>query len=155
MTHLKIRIDFTPGSWLGPGRVELLERIRDQGSIAAAGRDMGMSYRRAWMLVVSVNQLFRERLVETSPGGRQGGGAVITNFGRDVIRRYRAVERVASEAVTDHIAILEAALSPALQATVTATARHRRGPAAPVKRSSPRRATPRRGRSRDLPPHGS
>jgi molybdate transport system regulatory protein len=77
---------------IGPGKTALLEAIAATGSISAAGRSLGMSYRRAWQLVESMNRNFREPLVLTATGGVRGGGAQVTPFGHEVLRRYRAME---------------------------------------------------------------
>src|SRR5262245_32523890 len=71
---LTIRIDFGAFGYLGPGKIALMELISKHGSISAAGKDMGMSYRRAWLLVDEINQIFRETLVEKQMGGSGGGG---------------------------------------------------------------------------------
>lgn len=86
---------------LGPGKVGLLEAIIETGSIAAAGRSMGMSYKRAWHLVDTLNRCFATPLVETAKGGAHGGGAHVTPLGHEVIARYRALERRARRAVRD------------------------------------------------------
>lgn len=88
---------------IGPGKARLLETIRDTGSISAAARDMGMSYRRAWKLVDTMNQCFCEPLVETARGGTRGGGAQITPLGEDVLARYRRMEERAAEAIRDDL----------------------------------------------------
>ena len=79
MAKLSIRIDLDPGGRLGPGKVALLEQIEAQGSISAAGRAMGMSYKRAWDLVAALNAAFRTPLVQAQMGGRHGGGAALTS----------------------------------------------------------------------------
>ena len=84
---------------MGPGKAELVERIAKTGSISAAARGMGMSYRRAWQLVESLNATFRELVVETATGGRRGGGARVTVFGAGVVAKYRAMEGKASRAI--------------------------------------------------------
>lgn len=109
MTVLKLRIHFAD-AMLGPGKAELLERIRDTGSISAAGRGMGMSYKRAWMLVEAMNAAFREPLVASVRGGAGGGGAQLTDAGAEVLRRYRAVLAAATAATAEDIAALEAML---------------------------------------------
>jgi molybdate transport system regulatory protein len=76
---------------IGPGKAALLEAIAETGSIAAAGRRMGMSYRRAWVLVKTMNACFREPLIDATKGGAQGGGARLTPSGRVVLERYRAM----------------------------------------------------------------
>jgi molybdate transport system regulatory protein len=110
--RLSIRIDFAGGRRVGPGKVRLLELIDQTGSISAAGRAMAMSYRRAWLLVDSLNTSFRAPVVDTRAGGRQGGGAELTPFGRDLVERYRTMERLALQAARLHIGAIEAALAP-------------------------------------------
>lgn len=105
MARLTLRIDLSTGS-IGPGKVRLLELVGESGSISAAGREMKMSYRRAWMLISSMNRCFRQPVVETQLGGMRGGGAVLTALGHDVIARYRAIERAAAKAgASDLIAL--------------------------------------------------
>jgi len=84
---------------MGPGKAELVERIVRTGSISAAAREMRMSYRRAWKLVESLNAAFRRPVVVTATGGRRGGGAQVTPFGKKAIARFRAMERKASRAI--------------------------------------------------------
>lgn len=84
---------------IGPGKADLLDAVARSGSIAAAAREMGMSYRRAWLLVDTMNRSFRMPLVETAKGGTSGGGARVTEFGLDVLSRYRAMELTAAAAV--------------------------------------------------------
>jgi molybdate transport system regulatory protein len=96
---------------LGPGKIRLLECIDEQGSISAAGRAMKMSYRRAWVLVDELNHSFAEPLVHTQLGGQAGGGATLTRLGKDVVRRYRAIERRIFSASRDHLAVLDGAAS--------------------------------------------
>ncbi len=92
---------------MGPGKAELVERIDATGSISAAAREMGMSYRRAWQLVEAVNASFRETAVEKAVGGVSGGGARVTPFGRALVRRFRAMELKASRAIARDIAAIE------------------------------------------------
>jgi len=89
---------------LGPGKVDLLEAIDESGSISAAAKSIGMSYRRAWMLVATMNDSFRERLVETSP--RRQAGAKLTPTGRNVLRLYRRIESRSATAVQRDTAAL-------------------------------------------------
>jgi molybdate transport system regulatory protein len=89
---LRIRIVFGEAGMIGPGKAELLERIDRTGSIAAAGREMSMSYKRAWQLVGTLNAMFREPLVDSTRGGPGGGGALLTEAGRTVLSLYRAFE---------------------------------------------------------------
>ncbi len=109
MARVSFRIVFGESVALGPGKVELLERIAAEGSISAAGREMNMSYRRAWTLVDELNATFSRPLVETQPGGRNGGGAVLTPLGHAVIRDYRALEAIVRERGGRHVAALERA----------------------------------------------
>ncbi len=84
---------------IGPGKADLLDAIARSGSISAAAREMGMSYRRAWNLVEVMNRSFRNPLVETLTGGSGGGGAQVTELGADVLTRYRTMETKAAVAV--------------------------------------------------------
>lgn len=95
---LRIRILFGEQAMLGPGKAELLERIRDTGSIAAAGRSMTMSYKRAWLLVEEMNGAFRDPLVASTRGGPNGGGAHLTAAGETVLGHYRRLEEIMAEA---------------------------------------------------------
>ena len=107
---LTIRIDFGGCGYLGPGKVALMELISRHGSISAAGRGMGMSYRRAWLLVAEINRIFREPLVATQMGGSGGGGAHLTRLGRDVVSRYRAIEGASMNAAAVDLRALQASL---------------------------------------------
>jgi molybdate transport system regulatory protein len=111
MATLSIRIDFGKGGRLGPGKVRLLELIEEHGSIAAAGRAMKMSYRRAWLLVDDMNRCFGDPVVVGQTGGSGGGGARLTNFGREVVARYRAVECAAATAAAGDLNALQAKAS--------------------------------------------
>lgn len=93
-TRLSIRLDLTTGDRIGPGKVALLEAIRTNGSISAAARHLGMSYRRAWMLVDQINEALREPAVSTLQGGQHGGGAVLTPTGERVIELYHTIEEL-------------------------------------------------------------
>lgn len=96
---LTLRVLGRRGPAMGPGKAELVERIAATGSISAAARDMGMSYRRAWQLVEALNRSFRQPVVATAVGGTQGGGARVTPFGRRVVADYRRMEGKASAAI--------------------------------------------------------
>lgn len=109
MTALKLRILFD-GAMMGPGKAALLAGIRETGSIAAAGRGMGMSYKRAWMLVEEMNAAFAEPLVASVRGGPGGGGAHLTAAGDDVLRLYQAVVAEAERAAATPLAELEGML---------------------------------------------
>lgn len=95
---VRLRIAFGDAGMIGPGKADLLERIDRTGSIAAAGREMGMSYKRAWMLVETLNAMFRAPLIESTRGGPKGGGAVLTDLGREVVALYRSAEGAALDA---------------------------------------------------------
>ena len=110
MPRLTLRIDFDQDRAIGPGKIKLLELIDKHGSISAAGRQMGMSYRRAWVLVDNLNHCFRTPVVASQAGGQHGGGASLTELGHDVVRHYRAVESAAQRAGSAHINALAAAL---------------------------------------------
>jgi molybdate transport system regulatory protein len=84
---------------MGPGKAELIERIAESGSISAAARDMGMSYRRAWQLVDALNAAYKAPVVVTAVGGERGGGARVTALGRRLAAQFRAMERKASAAI--------------------------------------------------------
>ena len=119
MTHspdyprLRMRVYLGPGDWVGPGKAELLEHIAETGSIAAAGRRMGMSYRRAWQLVETLNGMFRDPVVISSRGGARGGGAALTETGRAVLAAYRAAEAEALRAGRAPLDALRGLLGPA------------------------------------------
>lgn len=109
-TRLSLRLDFGDAVRLGPGKVRLLELIGELGSISAAGRAMDMSYRRAWLLVDSLNQAFAEPVVATRPGGKADKRAELTPFGREVIRRFRAMEAAARQVIARDLRALENAI---------------------------------------------
>jgi molybdate transport system regulatory protein len=109
-TRLTLRVDFGADRALGPGKVRLLEAIRDTGSISQAGRTLGMSYRRAWLLVDDLNKCFRQPVIAAQPGGTQGGGATLTEFGLELIRDYRAIEAAATAAAEQKLNKLTARL---------------------------------------------
>lgn len=108
--RLTLRLDLGGRRMLGHGKVRLLEGIAAEGSIAAAGRAMGMSYRRAWRLVETLNADFGAPLVTARPGGRRGGGAALTPLGTEVVARYRAIEARAAAAAADDLKTLAESL---------------------------------------------
>jgi len=129
--RLTLRIDLGSGRALGPGKIRLLEAIQNTGSISQAGRNLGMSYRRAWLLVDDMNNCFRDAVVEAQPGGVHGGGATLTKFGRKLVERYRAIESDALAATRTHLHDLEAALKGAkAPRTIMSLKRPVRAPAA-------------------------
>ena len=109
--RLRQRILFGKAIAMGPGKAELLQHIAELGSISAAARQMGMSYRRAWLLVDTMNQCFTAPLIDTAAGGRGGGGARITAQGEKVLDLYRRVEEKSRAAVAGEMAELEAMLA--------------------------------------------
>jgi molybdate transport system regulatory protein len=111
MVRLRLRI--APGVDLGPGKADLLEGIRETGSISAAGRRMRMSYKRAWQLVEELNHLFDTPLVEASKGGSGGGGAALTRRGEDVLARYRRMHAACCAAIAGDLRFLHAHRSSA------------------------------------------
>lgn len=108
--RLRIRIAFDPSLTLGPGKADLLEGIAATGSIAAAGRTMSMSYKRAWMLVEEMNHAFRDPLVAPTRGGARGGGASLTEAGRAVLEHYRRLEGILAREGAGQIQALRAML---------------------------------------------
>jgi molybdate transport system regulatory protein len=99
LPQLSLRIDLDGEDRIGPGKIELLEQIRAQGSISGAGRAMDMSYKRAWDLVDEINRICGHPAVEPQAGGKNGGGAMLTPFGEKLVARYRKIERDAARAV--------------------------------------------------------
>lgn len=100
---LSLRIRFGGKDMIGPGKAELLDRIAATGSIAAAARAMDMSYKRAWMLVETLNAMFDQPLVLSVRGGPGKGGAVLTDRGREVLAEYRHVEAIAQAQTAAHL----------------------------------------------------
>jgi molybdate transport system regulatory protein len=100
---VRFRIDFSDRAAVGPGKIELLEAIGESGSLSQAARNLGMSYRRAWLLVASLNSSFRRPVARAVAGGRGGGGATLTDFGRTLIETYRALDREISSIAARHL----------------------------------------------------
>jgi molybdate transport system regulatory protein len=111
-TRLTVRLDFDAGRRLGVGKIALLEAIEKTGSISAAGRLHEMSYRRAWLLVDELNQLFAAPLVAAHHGGAKGGGALLTEEGRRIVALYRGAEAKMRAAAGADIDAIEAMLAP-------------------------------------------
>jgi molybdate transport system regulatory protein len=107
MARLKLAPILNSGARIGPGKVTLLESVRANGSISAAACAMGMDYKRAWILVDSLNRAFTMPVVERSAGGTGGGGASLTAFGEELLGRYRRLEAAAEELAADDIGTLE------------------------------------------------
>jgi molybdate transport system regulatory protein len=108
---LRLRLLLDAEHAIGPGKTDLLEAIAAFGSIAAAGRAMGMSYKRAWQLIDELNRSFATPLVLTSKGGEQGGGATLTPMGEQVLAAYRAIEDKAQKALAPELKALARLLS--------------------------------------------
>ncbi len=90
--NIRFRIDFSESSNIGPGKIGLLQEIKNSGSVSQAARSLGLSYRRAWLLLDSLNKSFDKPVTVNSVGGRGGGGAQVTPFGVALIERYRELE---------------------------------------------------------------
>ncbi|MFH1806391.1 MAG: hypothetical protein ABID63_16025 [Pseudomonadota bacterium] len=97
---------------LGPGKADLLDGIARTGSIAAAGRDMGVSYKRAWLLIEAMNACFGAPVVETRKGGKTGGGAGLTELGTKILARYRNIETILQDQAAAEIAALQDLIAP-------------------------------------------
>jgi molybdate transport system regulatory protein len=108
LPSLFIRIDLQGRGHIGPGKIQLLEKIHSCGSISAAGRAMNMSYRRAWDLVDGINHVCKRAAVQTHAGGKDGGGATLTPFGLSLIARYREIQRSAENVARDELVALRA-----------------------------------------------
>jgi molybdate transport system regulatory protein len=119
---LTLRVDLGSVGAIGPGKIRLLELIGETGSISAAGRTMGMSYRQAWLLIDSLNAAFREPALATLSGGAKGGGAELTAFGKTLIRIYRDIEAAAAKTVADELASLATFLGTSAAAPVESPA---------------------------------
>ena len=117
--RLSLRIDFGSES-IGPGKIQLLELIDEHGSISAAGRALGMSYRRAWLLIDELNHAFKEPLVASETGGRGGGGAVLTRAGRKVAQTFRTIEKNAAQVNAAPLKQMAARFSGSTQIGTTA-----------------------------------
>jgi molybdate transport system regulatory protein len=107
--HLRVVLDGAVA--MGPGKVELLEGIVETGSIAAAGRRMGMSYKRAWLLVDEMNSMFAGPLVDAAKGGAGGGGAALTPLGQRMLAAYRGLETAAAKAGARELTAMRRALA--------------------------------------------
>jgi len=110
--QFRLRIYRDESIAIGPGKIALLEAIAETGSITAAGRQLGMSYRRAWMLIDETNRALSAPAVSTAAGGAHGGGSVLTSVGEQVVRHYRAIESTARVAAAADITALTRLLAP-------------------------------------------
>ncbi len=107
MARLKLTILLDSGAQIGPGKAALLQSVDATGSISAAARSMGMDYKRAWLLIDSLNRAFVVPVVERTTGGSGGGGAVLTSFGKDLLARYQRLDAAASEFAAADLQALE------------------------------------------------
>jgi len=105
-TGARLRIVLSPDVAIGPGKADLLQGVERTGSIAAAGRELGMSYKRAWSLIEAMNAQFGQPLVTTTRGGNRRGGAELTELGRKVLNQYRAMEAKTAKAITKEMSAL-------------------------------------------------
>lgn len=106
MARISLRIDFG-NKRLGPGKVLLLEKIAEYGSIAAAGRSLGMSYKRAWLLLAETDAIFGRPTVERQQGGKDGGGARLSVLGEAIVKNYRRAEEIATKAIETEVEDIE------------------------------------------------
>src|SRR5262245_14107159 len=104
--RLSIRLDLANGERIGPGKIALLEAIRDAGSISGAARRLDMSYRRAWLLIEDVNGALDEPAVAASTGGKQGGGASLTAVGGKIVELYRSIEQGAHDSAEAQVSAI-------------------------------------------------
>lgn len=100
--RITLRVDFDDNAAIGPGKIALLEKMLESGSLSQAARELDMSYRRAWQLLDTMNRIFRTPLVKTSIGGAGGGGAVLTELGQSVITAYRSFEEETNARAASH-----------------------------------------------------
>jgi molybdate transport system regulatory protein len=131
---IRFRVDFGNGSALGPGKVALLEAIARTGSLSQAARDLPMSFRRGWLLLDSLNHSFRHRVAALSTGGRGGGGAALTPFGKSLVAAYRKLE---GEVVRRARSILAIVARDTVRGTPAKVPRRRLQRPAPAKRRRP------------------
>ena len=107
MARLKLTLVLASGARIGPGKAALLESLEAEGSISAAARAMGMDYKRAWLLVDSLNRAFSSPVVERVAGGTGGGGATLTPLGADLLTRYRRLDAAAAVMAADDLTAVE------------------------------------------------
>jgi len=107
MARIRLTLVMDSGARIGPGKAALLESVASTGSIAAAARSMGMDYKRAWLLIDSLNSAFATQVVKRTTGGAGGGGAILTPFGQELLARYRRLETAAAEIAASDLEVLE------------------------------------------------
>lgn len=104
--RFRMRIQQADTIALGPGKVALLEAVREHGSISAAARSLKMSYRRAWLLMDELNRSLKSPATVSEHGGQSGGGSVLTPVGEEIIRLYRDIENQAYTVCSEQITAL-------------------------------------------------
>ena len=112
---LTLRILSAEHPAMGPGKAQLIELIAKSGSISAAARELGMSYRRAWVLVAAINASFKKPVVLTATGGKKGGGTQVTPYGLTLVARFREMEVKASQSIQAHLHRFNAQLKTPLK----------------------------------------
>jgi len=112
MARLRLILTMNSGARIGPGKAELLESVRTSGSISAAARAMSMDYKRAWLLMDSLNRAFAIPVIERVTGGSGGGGAVLTPFGEDLLVRYRRLDSAAAQIAAADLDAIEQNAAP-------------------------------------------
>jgi len=110
--QFRLRIYRDDSIAIGPGKIALLESIAETGSISAAARQLGMSYRRAWVLMDEMNRALNSPAITASAGGAYGGGAVLSVTGQELIKRYRSIESTARASAASDITALTRLLAP-------------------------------------------
>jgi len=128
---IHFRIHFAKNANVGPGKIELLEAIRRRGSLSRAARDLGMSYRRAWLLLQSLNNSFKKPVTLATTGGKGGGGATVTDFGEELIRSYRRLDREISLVAAVRLHSITPAVARSTQPRSRASGRSLRPRSAP------------------------
>ena len=112
MAIVEVSIVFEAAVRIGPDAASLLESIRESGSISAAARRVGMPYKKAWMLLDSLNQAFTEPVIKAAPGGAGGGGATLTPFGTQILKSYQRVAWEAADLLRDDVAAIARKVRP-------------------------------------------
>jgi molybdate transport system regulatory protein len=109
---LRFRLDFPNGASIGPGKIDLLKAIEASGSLTQAAKSIKLSYRRAWLLVKDLNDAFTRPVILATTGGKTGGGAEITAFGKRLVEVYEAADRQFQNYASANLKELSRVLSP-------------------------------------------